>query len=67
MRRRGGTTAGRGLPVLSSQEADEAHGSLQLEDLRTPEGGPVPVEWWPNLPGVAVVVTEDWDYPEPER
>lgn len=55
-----------GLPVLSAQEADEADGSLVLEDMRTPEGGPVPVEEWPNLSGVAVIVTEDWEYPEPE-
>jgi len=56
-----------GLPVLSSQEADEADGSPRLEDMRTPEGEPVPVEQWPNLPGVAVIVTEDWEYPEPEH
>jgi len=52
--------------VLSAQEADEADGSLVLEDMRTPEGEPVPVEEWPNLSGVAVIVTEDWEYPEPE-
>jgi ParB family chromosome partitioning protein len=52
--------------VLSAQEADEADGSLVLEDMRTPEGEPVPVEEWPNLSGVALIVTEDWEYPEPE-
>ena len=57
---------GEGLPVLSAQEADEASGSLVLEDMRTPEGEPVPVEEWPNLSGVAVIVTEEWEYPEPE-
>ena len=34
--------------------------------MRTPEGEPVPVEEWPTLSGVAVIVTEDWEYPEPE-
>lgn len=55
-----------GLLVLSAQEADEADGSLVLDDMRTPEGEPVPIEEWPNLSGVAVIVTEDWEYPEPE-
>jgi ParB family chromosome partitioning protein len=52
------------LPVLTAQEAEEADGPLVLEDMRTPEGEPVPVEDWPNLSGVAVIVTEDWEYPE---
>nr|AAV52095.1 putative ParB partitioning protein [Nocardioides sp. JS614] len=55
-----------GLPVLTAQEADEADGSLLLEDMRTPEGEPVPVEEWPSLSGVAVIITEDWECPEPE-
>lgn len=53
-----------GLPVLSFDEADDADGSLLLEDMRTVEGEPVPVDQWAALDGVAVIVTEEWEYPE---
>lgn len=55
-----------GLPVLSFDEADDADGSLLLEDMRTVEGEPVPVDQWAALDGVAVIVTEEWEYPETE-
>lgn len=55
-----------GLPVLSFDEADDADGSLLLEDMRTVEGQPVPVDQWAALDGVAVIVTEEWEYPETE-
>jgi ParB family transcriptional regulator, chromosome partitioning protein len=58
---------GEGLPVLSAEEAAEAVDAPRLENMRTPEGEPVPAEDWPNVPGAAVIVTEDWDYPEPEH
>jgi ParB family chromosome partitioning protein len=58
---------GEGLPVLSRQEADDADGAPLLETMRTPDGEPVPAEDWPNVPGVAVIVDDDyWEYPEPD-
>ncbi|MDN5898474.1 MAG: ParB N-terminal domain-containing protein [Brachybacterium sp.] len=56
-----------GLPVLSASEADEADRSLPLEDMRTPEGDAVPSEQWATVSGVAVIVTEDWEYPTPTQ
>ena len=38
---------------------------MAIEDLRTAEGEPVPVEDWPSVTGAAVILTEEWDYPEP--
>lgn len=35
--------------------------------MRTPEGDPVPPEDWPNVAGVAVIVEDDVEYPEPEE
>lgn len=58
---------GEGLPVLSADEADEASGAPVLEDMRTPEGEPVPEEEWPNVVSAAVIVTEEWEYPEPDE
>lgn len=55
-----------GLPVLSFDEADDADGWLLLEDMRTVEGEPVPVDQWAALDGVAVIVTEEWEYPGTE-
>lgn len=57
---------GEGLPVLSADEAEEAHDALRVERLRTAEGEPIPVEDWPNVPGAVVLVTESWEYPEPD-
>src|SRR3546814_15957067 len=34
--------------------------------MRTVEGEPVPVDQWAALDGVAVIVTEEWEYPETE-
>ncbi len=57
---------GDGMPVLSAEEAGDAEGTaLPMEDMRTPEGEPVPVEDWPSVPGAAVVLSEEWEYPEP--
>ena len=57
---------GDGLPVLTAEEATEVQATaVAIEDLRTPEGEPVPVEDWSSVTGAAVILTEEWDYPEP--
>ncbi len=57
---------GDGLPVLTAEETAEVQATaVAIEDLRTPEGEPVPVEDWPSVTGAAVILTEEWDYPEP--
>lgn len=39
--------------------------AVAIEDLRTAEGEPVPVEDWPSVTGAAVILTEEWDYLKP--
>ena len=57
---------GDGLPVLNAEEATEVQATaVAIEDLRTAEGEPVPVEDWASVTGAAVILTEEWDYPEP--
>ena len=57
---------GDGLPVLNAEEATEVQATaVAIEDLRTAEGEPVPIEDWPSVTGAAVILTEEWDYPEP--
>ncbi|MEQ7845746.1 ParB/RepB/Spo0J family partition protein [Nocardioides kribbensis] len=57
---------GDGLPVLTAEEAADAEATaVAIEDLRTAEGDPLPVEDWPSVTGAAVILTEEWDYPEP--
>ena len=57
---------GDGLPVLNAEQATEVQATaMAIEDLRTAEGEPVPVEDWPSVTGAAVILTEEWDYPEP--
>lgn len=61
-----GRLRGDGLPVLTAEQAAEVEATaVAIEDLRTPEGDPVPVEDWPSVTGAAVILTEEWDYPEP--
>lgn len=55
-----------GLPVLSGNEAAEARRGIRVERLRTSEGEPVPADEWANLPSAAVIVVEEWQYPEDE-
>lgn len=55
-----------GLPVLSGDEATEARHALRAERLRTAEDEPVPAEAWPHVPSAAVVLVEEWHYPEDE-
>lgn len=57
---------GEGLPVLTGDEAAEARHALRVERLRTSDDEPVPVEEWPNVPSAAVIVTEEWHYPDDE-
>lgn len=52
--------------MLTAAEAAEVEvTAVAIEDLRTPEGEPVPVEDWPSVTGAAIILTEEWDYPEP--
>lgn len=53
-----------GLPVLSRDEAEDADGALPLADMRTPDGQEVPAEDWAQVPGTAVMLVEDWTYPD---
>jgi len=55
---------GEGLPVLSGEDAEQARDGLSVERLRTTDDEPIPAEDWPSVPGAAVVVTEEWRYPE---
>ena len=57
---------GEGLPVLSGDEATEARHALRVERLHTAGDEPVPAEDWPNVPSAAVLITEEWHYPEDE-
>jgi ParB family chromosome partitioning protein len=53
-----------GLPVLDPDEVRDVH-RLRLSDLvRASDGEPIPENEWPSVPGAAVVVVSDWEYPE---
>jgi len=53
-----------GLPVLEPSEVRDTH-RLRLSDyVRASDGEPVPEDEWPGLPGAAVVVVTEWEYPE---
>jgi ParB family chromosome partitioning protein len=53
-----------GLPVLDPDEVRDAH-RLRLSDhVRATDGEPVPEDEWPSVPGAAVVVISEWEYPE---
>lgn len=54
---------GEGLPVLSPEETPEDLHRLRMDQLVTAEGEEVDVEST-DLPGLAVIVTTEWDYPE---
>jgi ParB family chromosome partitioning protein len=53
-----------GTPVLDPDEVrDTRH--LRLADfVRAADGEPVPEDEWPTVPGAAVVVVSEWEYPE---
>lgn len=56
-----------GLPVLESDEVRDPH-RLRLADLvRASDGEPVPEDEGQNMPGAAVVVASEWEYPEPHN
>jgi ParB family chromosome partitioning protein len=53
-----------GLPVLDPGEVRDVHRFRLSDHVRAGDGEPVPEDEWPNLPGVAVVVVSEWEYPE---
>jgi ParB family transcriptional regulator, chromosome partitioning protein len=53
-----------GLPVLDPGEVRDVHRFRLSDHVRAADGEPVPEDEWPNLPGAAVVVVSDWEYPE---
>ncbi len=53
-----------GLPVLDPDEVRDVHRFRLSDHVRAADGEPVPEEEWPNLPGAAVVVVSEWEYPE---
>jgi ParB family chromosome partitioning protein len=55
---------GNGLPVLAGEEADAARHAVRVSRLRNAEGEPIPEEDWPSVPGAAVLLTEEWIYPD---
>jgi len=59
---------GEGLPVLDPEAADDMKAmSHRLDSLVTADGEPVPEDQWPSVAGAAVVVVEEWDYPETDE
>lgn len=58
---------GEGLPVLTRAEIDAANQAGHLYPIKrlvTDDGEPVPEEQWPTVPGAAVMVDEQWIYPD---
>lgn len=53
-----------GLPVLDPGEVRDVHRFRLSDHVRAADGEPVPEDEWPNLPGAAVVVVSEWEYPE---
>ena len=53
-----------GLPVLDPDEVRDVHRFRLSDHVRAADGEPVPEDEWPNLPGAAVVVVSEWEYPE---
>jgi ParB family chromosome partitioning protein len=55
-----------GLPVLDPDEVRDAHRLRLADHVRAADGEPVPEDHWPTVPGAAVVVVSEWEYPEDE-
>jgi ParB family chromosome partitioning protein len=55
-----------GLPVLDPDEVHDAHRLRLADHVRATDGEPVPEDDWPTVPGTAVVVVSEWEYPERE-
>lgn len=55
-----------GLPVLDPDEVRDARG-LRLDDhVRAADGEAIAADDWPTVPGAAVVVVSEWEYPDNE-
>lgn len=53
-----------GLPVLDPDEVRDARG-LRLDDhVRAADGEGIAEDDWPTVPGAAVVVVSEWEYPD---
>jgi ParB family chromosome partitioning protein len=55
-----------GLPVVDPDEVRDAHRLRLADHVRAADGEPIPEDDWPSLPGAAVVVVGEWEYPERE-
>jgi ParB family chromosome partitioning protein len=55
-----------GLPVLDPDEVRDAHRQRLADYIRATDGEPIPEDEWPGVPGAAVVVVSQWEYPETE-
>jgi ParB family chromosome partitioning protein len=55
-----------GVPVVDPDEVRDAHRLRLADHVRAADGEPIPQDDWPSLPGAAVVVVSDWEYPESE-
>ncbi len=53
------------VPVLDPHDVPDRWHDLRLDSLVNAEGQSVPAERWPQVPGAAVVVHSDWEWPEP--
>lgn len=53
-----------GLPVLDPDEVVDAHRLRLIDHVRQETGEPVPEEQWASVPGAAVVLVGDWEYPD---
>ena len=57
---------GEGLPVLDPGEVPDAHRLRLADHVRTSDGEPVPADDWHRVPGAAVVLVSEWEYPDAE-
>jgi ParB family chromosome partitioning protein len=55
-----------GLPVLDPDEVRDASRLRLADHVRASDGEPIPEDEWPTLPGAAVLVISEWEYPEIE-
>lgn len=55
-----------GLPVADPDEVSDAHRLRIADHVDAADGEPIPEDDWPSLPGAAVVVVGEWEYPERE-
>lgn len=53
-----------GLPVLSAHDIETAEEVLPISRLVTPDGTPLPEEDWPTVPGAALRLSTEWQYPD---